>query len=40
MTGEDVAAAAAWLSAQPVPSGGRAAAVPAAPLPLRCGSLP
>jgi cytochrome c553 len=40
MTGEDVAAAAAWLSAQPVPSGGRPAAASAAPLPLRCGSLP
>ena len=40
MTGEDVAAAAAWLSAQPVPSGGRPAGALAAPLPLQCGSIP
>jgi cytochrome c553 len=40
MTGEDVAAAAAWLSAQPVPSGGRPARALAAPLPLQCGSIP
>ena len=40
MTGDDVAAAAAWLSTQPVPSGGRPAGAPAARPPLTCGSLP
>jgi cytochrome c553 len=40
MDGADVAAVAAWLSAQTVPAAGRPAAAPPGPLPLRCGSMP
>lgn len=38
LDGEDVGLIAAWLAAQPVPRGGRAAPQPPAELPLRCGS--
>ncbi len=36
---DDIAAAAAWLAAQPVPGEGRPASAPAADLPIACGSV-
>lgn len=38
LSGEDVAAVAGWLSAQPVPADARPAPAVAAPLPAECGS--
>ena len=40
MSSEDIGAAAAWLSLQPVPAGGRPADVPMPSMPLKCGSVP
>jgi cytochrome c553 len=40
LTPEDVRAVSAWLAAQPVAHGGRAADAPSGPLPLECGSVP
>lgn len=40
LSGADVAAITAWLTAQPVPDHGRPAARLAAPMPLRCGAVP
>jgi cytochrome c553 len=37
---EDIGALSAWLASQPVPHGGKPAAMPAAPLPLSCGAVP
>ncbi|WP_407645047.1 c-type cytochrome [Diaphorobacter caeni] len=39
MTPEDVSAVSAWLSAQPVPAGGKSAERHEQPLPLRCGGM-
>lgn len=39
LTPDDVSAISAWLSAQPVPGGGKAAVDLPAPLPLRCGGV-
>lgn len=36
---DEVSAISAWLAAQPVPAGGKPAAQPPAPLPLRCGGV-
>lgn len=40
LTPEDIRAASAWLAAQAVPPGAKAATAPGAPLPLACGSVP
>ncbi|MFO0523877.1 MAG: c-type cytochrome [bacterium] len=40
LSSEDIAAVAAWLSTQPVPAGGQAAAGLAGTMPLKCGSMP
>ena len=40
LTAADIAAAATWLSAQPVTAGPAAAATLARPLPIACGSVP
>jgi cytochrome c553 len=40
LSSEDIGAVAAWLSTQPVPAGGQAAAGPAGTMPLKCGSMP
>lgn len=40
MSSEDIAAAAAWLSMQPVPAGGRAVEAALPSMPMKCGSVP
>ncbi len=40
MNSDDIAAASAWLSTQPVPAGGRPSESPLPSMPLKCGSVP